>query len=93
MIMQEIEPDLVTDQIELMGEKYKDETPEQKKARGERYQKAFAEYDVRYAQYLTEQQTTVHSFKRNLIASVEKNSSDDDQAKIDSLESAFSTAA
>ena len=53
-IMSQIEPDLVTAQLPLLKEKYKDETPEQAKARADRYNRAFAEYEKQFAAYGSE---------------------------------------
>lgn len=90
-IMSAIEPELTTDQIPLMKEKYKDETPEQKKARGERYAKAMAEYEKRYATYLLEQDAKVRSFKIGAIHFVEDKAAESDQQKLLSIESSFNT--
>jgi len=90
-IMREIEPELTTDQIPLMKEKYKDETHEQKKARGERYAKAMEEYEKRYAAYLQEQDAKVRSFKIGAIHFVENKASETDQQKLLSIESSFNT--
>lgn len=90
-IMREIEPELTTDQIPLMKEKYKNETPEQKKARGERYAKAMEEYERHYAKYLQEQEAKVRSFKIGAIHFVEDKASQSDQQKMLSIESSFNT--
>jgi len=90
-IMGTIEPELMTDQIPLMKEKYKDETPEQKNARGQRYAKAMEEYDRRYAQYLQEQDANLRSFKVGAIHFVEDKVSESDQQKMLSIESSFNT--
>jgi len=90
-IMREIEPELTTDQIPLAKEKYKDETPEQKKARGERYAKAMEEYERRYAAYLLEQEAKLRSFKVGAIHFVEDKASETDQQKMLAIESSFTT--
>ncbi|MDD5041113.1 MAG: hypothetical protein PHX87_00315 [Candidatus Peribacteraceae bacterium] len=90
-IMRAIEPELTTDQIPLMKEKYKDETPEERKARGERYAKAMEEYEKRYAQYLQEQDAKVRSFKIGAIHFAEGKASDGDRQKLKSIESSFGT--
>jgi len=88
-IMGTIEPELMTDQIPLMKEKYKDETPEQKKARGQRYAKAMEEYDRCYAQYLQEQDAKVRSFKIGAIHYVEERASQRDRKMMQPFESSF----
>ncbi|MDD5623293.1 MAG: hypothetical protein PHI23_01125 [Candidatus Peribacteraceae bacterium] len=89
-IMREIEPELVTDQLPLLKEKYKEETPEQKNERGARYQKAFEEYDRRYKLYLSAQHEKVRQFKKSALGFVEAHTNQDDAAKMQSLESSFS---
>lgn len=88
-IMREIEPELTTDQIPLMKEKYKDETAQQRKARGERYAKAMEEYEKRYAQYLQKQDANVRAFKIGAIHFAEDKASAGDRQKLQSLESSF----
>jgi len=90
-IMREIEPELTTDQIPLMKAKYKDETPEQKKARGKRYAKAMEEYERRYAAYLQEQDAKVRSFKIEAMHFIEDKAAESDQQKLLSIESSFNT--
>ncbi|MFH1443972.1 MAG: hypothetical protein ABIG34_01110 [Candidatus Peregrinibacteria bacterium] len=90
-IMSEIESELTLDQIPLMEEKYKDETPKKKKARGERYAKAMEEYEQRYAKYLQEQDAKVRSFKIGTIHFVEEKASESDQQKLKSIEASFDT--
>jgi len=91
-IMMEIEPELTTTGSQALEEKYKNETPEQKKARGERYAKAFEEYEKRYAAYRLEQESQVHAFKRQVIHFAEDRSNGDDQQRLFSLESALGSA-
>lgn len=91
-IMREIEPDLVSHPSPPLEEKYKDETPEQKVERGKRYEKAFQEYDVRYKAYLAEQQSKVHTFKRDTLRFFEADAGKDDAANLQSLESKLSAS-
>ena len=51
-IMREIEPDLVTDVLTTLTQKYKKETAAQAKLREERYAKAFKIFDVVLADVL-----------------------------------------
>lgn len=90
-IMREIEPELTTDQVPLMKEKYQNETSEQKKTRGERYAKAMEEYERRYAAYLQEQDAKVRLFKIGAIHFVEDKAAENDQQKLLAIESSFNT--
>ena len=90
-IMRGIEPELTTDQIPLMKEQYRNETPAQKKQRGERDAKAMEEYERRYAAHLQEQDASVRSFKVGAIRFVEQKASESDQQKPQSIETSFGT--
>lgn len=75
MIMQGIETDLTTDQIPLLDEKYKNETPEEAAIRAERYQRAFAEYNGQLSAYLARFQFKMRecqSTARNSLESAER---------------------
>ncbi len=50
-LMSGIEPDLVTGQLPLLVEKYKDESSERRQERVERYKKAFMEYEKQFRAY------------------------------------------
>ena len=91
-IMVAIEPELTTAGSQGLEEKYKDETPEQKRVRGERYAKAFEEYEKRYAAYRLEQESQVHAFKLQVIHFAEDKAGADDQQRLFSLESALGSA-
>lgn len=75
MLMRSIEPDLTTDQIPLLDDKYKNETPEAAAVRAGRYQKAFAEYDRRLSAYLAKlwsKAREYHSAARDSLESDER---------------------
>lgn len=88
-IMREIEPELTTDQIPLMEEKYKDETEEQRGVRAERYQKALDEYEKRYQAYALEEESKLHAFARGSIGFAESNVAQDDAQRLQAIESSF----
>lgn len=75
MLMKSIEPELTADQIPLLDEKYKNETPKVAAIRAERYQKAFAEYDRRLSAYLAKlwsKAREYHSAARDSLESDER---------------------
>lgn len=90
-IMAPIEPELTSGSIPLLKEKYKDETPEQKKARGKRYMQAYAEYDKRYAEFEFALKEKSRQFAINAIRDVEAQSRVDESAHLDSIESTLSS--
>jgi hypothetical protein len=91
-IMAEIDPELVTDSLTTLSEKYKDETPEQAAARSARYDAAFAEYDKRYAAYMTDLGGKVKSLQRTVRAGIENDERAEEQAStLNNLESTISS--
>lgn len=88
-IMAAIEPELTTAQVALLEEKYKDETPEQKKARSERYAKAMEEYIKRYVEFLHDQESQVRAFATRVLHFFEAKAAEADQEHVRSLEASF----
>ncbi len=91
MLMAKIEPDLVTLVIPTLDEKYKTETPEERKARGLRYKDAFEKYDVAYREYMDGMKSGITKFQRDALHSVEQDNRADEQTDLDNLTSAIST--
>ena len=52
LLMKDIEPELMSNTVETLQEKYKGESADEAKARAKRYRNAFAEYDRRLAKYI-----------------------------------------
>jgi len=92
-IMAQIDPELVTDSLNTLSEKYKDETPEQATARSARYEAAFAEYDKRYAAYMMELGGKVKSLQRTVRAGIESDEHQQEEATtLTNLESSISSS-
>lgn len=91
-IMAGIEPELVSDVLPTLAEKYKDETAEQAEARRQRYEAAYAEYDKRYAQYMTNMATQVHTLQRTVRADIETDERKEESNTLTSLEDSISNA-
>lgn len=70
-IMAGIEPELVSTAIPALKEKYKDETPEQTKARAERYEQAYDRFDEAFDAYLATLDRDLHEYRRQAISSAE----------------------
>lgn len=71
LMMMQIEPELMVENISLLTSKYRNETEEQKKTRLDRYQKAFAEYDRQMTAFVAAMNTQVAALKRSALASAE----------------------
>lgn len=90
MIMGRIEPELTSAQRPSLTQKYQGETPEQAKARAERYQKAFEEYDKQYAAYMQSVDGTLRGYQRGALKGIEQNASGREETNVASLESQIS---
>ena len=88
-IMAEIEPELTTAQINTLVEKYKGETPEEAKARAERYNKAFEEYEKRFAQTQQGWDASFKQYKHEALASAEKEDRTEDEKNLTQLEASL----
>jgi hypothetical protein len=86
-LMGRIEPDLTTDQLPLLDQKYKGESAEEAKVRAERYEKAFAEYDKQLAEYLAELQGKVREYQLSACRSVEHDDREKEERQLSALES------
>lgn len=83
MLMGEIEPDLVRNQIPLLGEKYKNETPEEKEQRSRRYLAAFEKFDAALKEYFRKYEEGIQRYKRNAAAYIESRSRQKEEANFD----------
>lgn len=91
MLMAKIEPDLVRNQIPLLGEKYKNETPEEKEQRSRRYTEAFAKFDAALKEYVEKYSEGIHRYKHQAIAYIESRSRQKEESDFDAaLEQKFS---
>ena len=89
-LMSKIEPELCTDQIPLLTEKYKDEAQEQRTARIKRYNAAFEAYDKALDVYMTSLRRKVDVYRKQALGEAEKNSRSEEQNKLSQLETMFS---
>ena len=92
-LMHQIEPELTTTVLPTLKEQYKNETPEQKKARGRRYKEAYAAYDKAYASYQAMMREKVRSYKRQSMQEMEEKDRGGDRESLATLETALSSAA
>lgn len=70
-LMSAIEPELVSSNLAHLDEPYVNETPEEHDARYERYNNAFAQYEIAFAKWMSDLQQAVRSFRRTAIATAE----------------------
>ena len=70
-IMGHIEPELTTASLQVLAEKYADETPEERANRKQQYECAFAQYDQAYEGYIQTLQAQVDRHRRHSFTEVE----------------------
>ncbi len=90
-IMAEIEPELVSANVPLLTKKYEGESPEEKKARGERYGRAYQEYEKRYKKFVEEQGSALIRFKSTALKSVEGHDRKFEENHLSNLEQQMSS--
>src|SRR3989344_2098739 len=70
-IMQGIEPELLSANIPVLEEKYKNETPAEWEIRKRRYNDAFAKFYEMYQAYLSDLDVRIHRYRKQAIKEVE----------------------
>ncbi|MCA9370925.1 MAG: hypothetical protein KC680_03120 [Candidatus Peregrinibacteria bacterium] len=89
MIMQEIEPELLTQSIPTLTAKYASETLQQRTERFARYEKAYKEYDKAYEVYMQNVQLQVRVYKKEALQSAEHTSLQKEESLLKKLEQSF----
>ena len=91
-LMVHIEPELTSEGSKLIAETYKNETPENKVARMQRYELAFERCDQAYNDYLQTLDTQVNRYQREAFAHAEMTDRQEDEGMLDKLGTLFQTA-
>ena len=86
MIMQTVEPDLVSSVTPTLPEKYKEETPDDRRARAARYEQAFATYDQRFAEYQEYWNGEMRKFEGASRTAAERRARAEEEAQLSTLE-------
>lgn len=89
LLMKDIEPDLLSDVIPLLQQKYAEESTEEKTSRAMRYQQAFALYEERLAEYKTAWDQQLHRYKRLAVSHLEARSRQKEDAVLEQIDSSF----
>ncbi|MDO8649195.1 MAG: hypothetical protein Q7R81_05435 [Candidatus Peregrinibacteria bacterium] len=90
VLMAEIEPDLLLENIPTLDAKYAGETPEDKEARNKRYEVAYKKFDEECAKFMIEVDDEVKASKRTALKQKEESAKTQESAAITTLEQAFS---
>ncbi len=90
--MAKSEPVLLSANVPAIKELTKNETPEQRQARAERYTHAFALYDTAFAEHVKNWNAAFHTYKTNSMKALEQKLATVEDANIASLEQSFQSA-
>jgi len=88
-IMAHVEPELTTEGLKTLEDKYKGETPEQFTERKQRYAQAFDRYDQAYSGYLATLQSQVNRFRQASVDQVEMEDRANENDMLQSLSKNF----
>ena len=89
LLMSKIEPELVTDSLLTLEERFKDEPEEEKKKRLARYQEAFKEYNKIYKEYMSNLTKEVEVYSREEMERLEQQNDEREQEALTSLEASI----
>ena len=89
LLMVDIEPDLLLENIPGLDAKYAGETPEQHDARLKRYEVAYKKFDEEFSKFMVDVDQKVRSTKRESLHNKEQEARKDEENTINSLASAF----
>ena len=88
-LMAGIEPELTTDQLPLLSERYKGETTDESKTRARRYEKAFKEYDKQLKQYLDDLGRKLQAHQRIAMSSAELGARAEEEDALSAIEASI----
>ncbi len=88
-LMAEIEPDLTTRRIPLLAEEYADETEEEAKERGERYQDAFRLFGELWGEFFVECKQKMQEYEDLAMSYIARKSGAADAQRMSELEHIF----
>lgn len=89
VLMREIEPELLSDNLPRLKEQSSHDTPEQMRERALRYEKAFAEYDKRFQKYAEDLHAKVVHYRKQALHSVEAQDRSREEISINSRLGSF----
>lgn len=89
VLMADIEPDLLLENLSSLDAKYAGETPEEKERRLARYEAAYKRFDQEFNDFMAQINAEVHASRRTALQEKEAASDASDQQTLTSLESVF----
>ena len=88
-IMKQIDPELLSDSLPTLEEKYEKETAKEKEARRKRYNVAFKKYHETYTAYLSDLDARIHRYQREAMKSIEDRSHQQEEKQLEDLEASI----
>lgn len=85
-LMVGIEPDLVSAAIPTLERKYAGESPEMRRARFDRYERAYAQYDIAFSRWMEHMNAEVIRHRRVAMRSAERKSKEKEGGELIDLE-------
>ena len=89
VLMREIEPDLLSYNIDKLDSFYASESEEEHAVRMDRYQKAYQKFDQAFNEFMGEVPAEARASKRAALKEKEENAKNLEQEDLASLEAAF----
>jgi hypothetical protein len=91
-LMGQFEPELTTEGVKLIRDRYKNETPDELRARKKRYLRAIELYEHAYQGYMATLSEQVDRYRRGTIGQVEIDDRKNEEKILSTLLSHFSPA-
>lgn len=89
LLMADIEPDLLLENVSTLDAKYKGETALEHEARMKRYEVAYKKFDEEFSKFMVEIDGKVRTSRRSALQEKEGAAKAEEEAKLQSLSSAF----
>jgi hypothetical protein len=89
LIMGQIEPDLLSVNVDGLAARYVQQTPEERSERAQRYRNAFSEYERRLTEYQRQWDEQLRTYKRLAIAYIEHQAQSGEVTDLQSIESSL----
>jgi hypothetical protein len=84
-IMAKIEPELVSQNLPSLKEKYERENPEERGIRGKRYKAAYKKYDAAFKAYIADLERKVNTYRREALKSAEARDRENELSSLEAL--------
>jgi hypothetical protein len=91
-LMGQIEPELVSGNLNHLDDRHPGETPEQRRARYRRYDECYAAYDRTFNAWKEKVSTAMSAYRKIVLGKAQQKASVEDAAKLDTIDSQMKAA-